>query len=269
MKYLLLFFVLIPVNYASSQENTDTTFYPDGKIESIVRLKDNMREGEAKFYFENGMVKEERNYVNGKVNGLVKKYNEQGKISETINVEEGKREGPVSLFDSAGVYLADIEYKNGKRIMEADPWEILSEKRSKVVVKKIKKQQQNTTKKTLNSPAPPVTEEEALVEAPLFYINPEVMPEPAGGMESIYKRLRYPITARQKGIEGVVKVSILIDEYGEVKTAVVVEGIGYGCDEAARTAVYYTKFKPGMQKGKPVAVQTIIPVEFRLPKAEK
>ncbi len=268
MKYLLNFFALILVNYTFCQERIDTSYFDNGKIESIVHLKDSVREGEAEFYFENGLLKEERTYVNGKVNGLVKKYNEQGKLSETINVEEGKREGPASLFDSAGVYLADIEYKNGKRIIEADPWEILSEKRSKVVVKKIKKPNPNKKKET-NMPVPPVTEEEAVAEAPLYYINPEVMPEPAGGMESIYKRLRYPVSARQKGVEGIVKVSVLIDEYGEVKTAVVVEGIGYGCDEAARSTVYYTKFKPGMQRGKPVTVQTIIPVEFRLPKAEK
>lgn len=267
MKYLYYFFALFPVNAAFCQERTDTSYYESGKIKWIVDLKDSIREGEAKFFFENGSLEEERNYVNGKVNGLIKKYNEQGKLSETINVMEGKREGPTSLFDSAGVYLTDLDYKNGKRIMEEDPWDILNEKRSKIVVKKVKKQ--ILRKKESSVPVPPVTEEEEIVDAPLYYINPEVMPEPVGGIESIYKRLRYPSVARQKGIEGTVKVSVLIDEYGEVKNAVVAEGIGFGCDEAARTVVYYTKFKPGMQRGKPVTVQTVIPVEFRLPKTEK
>jgi TonB family protein len=267
MKYLLYILALLPAVHSFSQERKDTSYYENGKIKWIVNLKDSIREGEAKFFFENGNLKEERTYVNGKVNGLIKKYNEYGKLSETVNVMEGKREGPTSLFDSAGVYLTDLDYKNGKRIMEEDPWDILNEKRSRTVIKKVKKQP--VVKKESGVPVPPLTEEEEIVEAPLYYINPEVMPEPVGGIESIYKRLRYPAVARQKGIEGTVKVSVLIDQYGEVKNAVVAEGIGHGCDEAARTVVYYTKFKPGLQRGKPVTVQTIIPVEFRLPKSEK
>jgi Gram-negative bacterial tonB protein. len=45
-----------------------------------------------------------------------------------------------------------------------------------------------------------------------------------------------------------------------------VEGIGYGCDENARLSVYYTRFKPGLQKGQRVKVQMIIPIEFKLDK---
>ncbi|MGE5860749.1 MAG: TonB family protein [Ignavibacteria bacterium] len=272
MKYLIYLLALILVNNTYSQEKTDTSYSHDGKIKSIVNLKNNIREGETKLFFEDGTVKEEINYINGKVNGLVKVYNPNGKLSETVNVQEGKREGPTSLFDSAGVYLTDLNYQDGKRVIGEDPWEVLSERRSKIVVKKIKtvkKRQSNTEGKNTSVPVPPVTEEENIAEAPLYYINPEVMPEPAAGIGSIYKRLRYPANAVQKGIEGTVKVSVLIDEYGEVKNAVVVEGIGYGCDEAARFAVFYTKFKPGMQRGKPVTVQTVIPVEFHLPKSEK
>ncbi|HVO75053.1 MAG TPA: TonB family protein [Ignavibacteriaceae bacterium] len=266
--YLLSLFL---VYSAYPQEKIDTSYYQDGKIKSVVTLKNNVREGEAKFYFENGLIEEESNYVNGKVNGLVKIYNQNGKLSETVNVQDGKREGPTSLFDSAGTYLTDLNYQDGKRVIGTDPWETLSENRSKVVVKKVRKlvkRESETQGKNTSAPIPPVAEDENIAEAPLYYINPEVMPEPAGGMESIYKRLRYPAIAQQKGIEGTVKVSALIDQYGEVKNAVVVEGIGYGCDEAARLTVFYTKFKPGLQKGKPVTVQMVIPVEFRLPKQE-
>ncbi len=272
MKYLIYLLALILVNNTYSQEKTDTSYYQDGKIKFIINLKNNIREGETRLFFENGIVKEERNYANGKVNGLIKTYNTNGKLSETANVLEGKREGPTSLFDSAGVYLTDLNYQDGKRVIGEDPWETLSDNRSKIVVKKIKKvkkKEGNTQAKNTSVPAQSAAEEENIAEAPLYYINPEVMPEPAGGIESIYKRLRYPANAVQKGIEGIVKVSVLIDEYGEVKNAVVVEGIGYGCDEAARFAVFYTKFKPGMQKGKPVTVQTVVPVEFHLPKSEK
>ena len=50
----------------------------------------------------------------------------------------------------------------------------------------------------------------------------------------------------------------------DVTKADVIEGIGYGCDESARTTVFYSRFKPGLIKGKPVSVQMIIPLKFQL-----
>jgi len=64
------------------------------------------------------------------------------------------------------------------------------------------------------------------------------------------------------------ELQAFIDEYGEVMEAQVVEGIGYGCDDVARNAIYYAKFKPGLQKGKPVRTMIIIPIEFK-PEKEK
>jgi len=85
-------------------------------------------------------------------------------------------------------------------------------------------------------------------------------------MNTIYKRLVYPIEAKKNKIEGTVKVMAFIEKNGEVSSAQVIEGIGYGCDENARLSVYYTRFKPGLQKGKRVKVQMIIPIEFKLDK---
>jgi protein TonB len=82
-------------------------------------------------------------------------------------------------------------------------------------------------------------------------------------MEAIYKKIIYPSEARKNEISGTVKVQAFIDEYGEVMEAQVVKGIGYGCDEIARNAIYYAKFKPGLQKGKTVRTMIIIPIEFK------
>jgi len=90
------------------------------------------------------------------------------------------------------------------------------------------------------------------------------MPEPAGGMNTILNKLVYPESAKKDKIQGVVKIRAYIDQYGEVTHDEVVQGIGHGCDEAAKIAVYYTMFKPGLIKGKPVKVQMVIPVEFKL-----
>ena len=63
-------------------------------------------------------------------------------------------------------------------------------------------------------------------------------------------------------------IRAFIDGDGEVLNAEVVEGIGYGCDESARLAVYYHRFKPGLQRGQRIKVQMDIPIEFKLEKDE-
>ena len=78
-----------------------------------------------------------------------------------------------------------------------------------------------------------------------------------------------PKQAKENGIEGTVVIRTFIDRDGEVLDAEVVEGIGYGCDESARIAIFYHRFKPGLQRGQRIKVQMDIPVEFKLKKKEQ
>jgi len=268
---LIISFCLFLLSLADAQQSIDTSFYENGKIKSIISFSKNVREGEAKFFYENGNIKEERNYINGRIEGFVKIYNEAGLLKETINIENGRREGPTSLFNDSGVYVKDIFYEEGKKVVEAPSYE--------VALKENPLQQENFNKqnppkvenKKNNSeiPLPPLEEDRISKDDPAFYLTVEVMPEPAGGMEAIYKKLIYPEYAKKKEIQGIVKIHAFIDEFGEVVQADVIESIGYGCDETARNTVYYTKFKPGLLKGKPVKVQTVIPIEFKLPNKEE
>jgi TonB family protein len=81
-------------------------------------------------------------------------------------------------------------------------------------------------------------------------------------MEAIYKKLFYPSEARNNEVVGTVKIQAFVDEYGEVIEADVLEGIGSGCDDVARNAIYFAKFKPGLQKGKPIRATSIISIKF-------
>jgi protein TonB len=110
-------------------------------------------------------------------------------------------------------------------------------------------------------PPPPAAEEE---EEPEVFIVVERMPEPAGGMDAIYRRVKYPEIARKAGIEGRVVLQFIVDERGNVVNPIVIRGIGGGCDEAAIDAIRGVKFTPGMQRGRPVKVQFQLPIVFRL-----
>jgi len=264
----IFLFLIIPF-FIYAQDGVITNYYPDGKIESEIKFSQGVREGEARFYNSDGILKEERFYVNGRVDGLVKIYSDSGKLKEVINLEFGKRNGPVSLFNGSGEYVSDVFYEDGMKVIIPEPVpeptkeKIVAENKTepkKEPVKTVKKK----TKGESEMPVPPAQEEELFEDDPAYYLSVEVMPEPVGGMETINRRVHYPSMAKERKVEGVVKVLAFIDEYGVVEKAEVVEKLGFGCDEAAQITVFYTKFKPGLLKGKPVKVQMVVPVEFKL-----
>ena len=266
LKKLVLIIVPFVIH---AQSGVVASYYDNGKAESEITYNEGVREGEAKFYYPNGNLKEERFYVNGRVDGLVKVYSDSGKILELVNLEYGKRNGPVSLFNSQGEYLTDVYYEDGMKLVIPEPSpEPVKETVQKDVVPEQKKEPVIQVKKKSKSesemPLPPVQEEAIFDDDPAYYLSVEVMPEPVGGMENINRRLHYPGAAAKRKLEGTVKVLAFIDEYGVVEKAEVIEKLGFGCDEAAQTTVYYTKFKPGLLRGRPIKVQMVIPIEFKL-----
>lgn len=97
-----------------------------------------------------------------------------------------------------------------------------------------------------------------------FIEIPDQLPVPVDGMAGIESKITYPQIAKRVGITGRVWVRAYIDKSGKVVKTEIVKGIGGGCDEAAMNAVLKTKFKPGKQRGRPVKVKVVIPIDFRL-----
>lgn len=110
-------------------------------------------------------------------------------------------------------------------------------------------------------PPPPPPEED---DEPEIFLVVEDEPSPEGGLQQIYNNLRYPEIARRAGIEGVVVVQFVVDAQGNVQNPRILRGIGGGCDEAAIAAIEATKWTPGRQRGRPVAVQFQVPIRFQL-----
>ncbi len=266
MKFIILLSLSIVSIEIFAQTDTVKTYFSNGKLEAAVVYEKDVREGESIFYWENGNIKEKRNYVNDKVSGTVTTYYENGNIKELYTIEDGKRDGPAAYYDSTGSVIDDVMFEEGVRkgqdfllvgeYREEDYQKLLAEWKARQDLKK-------QDKSDLNLP-PAEGNKENLEDDPAYYSHVEVMPEPIGGMNTIYKKLVYPKQAIENKIEGTVKVQAFIEKNGEVSSATVVEGIGYGCDENARLSVYYTRFKPGLQKGVRMKVQMIIPIEFKL-----
>ena len=101
----------------------------------------------------------------------------------------------------------------------------------------------------------------------------QVMPEFPGGEQALMKfvssNVHYPEEAKDKGIEGRVFVSFVVEKDGSVTEVEVRKGIGKLCDEeAARVVKAMPKWKPGMQDGKPVRVHYNLPFFFKLTEKE-
>jgi len=90
-----------------------------------------------------------------------------------------------------------------------------------------------------------------------------------GGEEAMFKyfqeNLVYPDSAKILGIQGKVYVSFLVMKSGKVKNVQIKRGIGGGCDEMALQMIEsMPDWIPGKQRGKPVTVQFVLPIEFKL-----
>jgi protein TonB len=115
----------------------------------------------------------------------------------------------------------------------------------------------------VDNPPPPPPRPEIPEETVVFRWS-EVMPEPVGGLATIQNKVKYTEIAKRIELEGTVLIEAIVDENGNVIESKIIKKIGGGLDEEALNAVASTKFKPGLQRGKPVKVRVTIPIKFVL-----
>ena len=84
-------------------------------------------------------------------------------------------------------------------------------------------------------------------------------------MQFLSKNIKYPTIAQENGTQGRVTVQFVVNKDGSIVDAKVIRGVDHNLDkEALRVIGTMTKWKPGMQRGKPVRVKYTVPVMFRL-----
>lgn len=81
----------------------------------------------------------------------------------------------------------------------------------------------------------------------------------------IQHHINYPQKAKQDLLEGTVIIAYWVDSLGVTIDHKVIKGIREDLDEEALRVTKLIKYeKPAMQRGKPVKVRFIVPVEFKL-----
>ena len=84
-------------------------------------------------------------------------------------------------------------------------------------------------------------------------------PRPLHTPEPMYSK-----TARHKKIQGIVKLSVVVEADGRIRTATVLQSLEPSLDANAIEAVKNWKFAPATKDGRPVAVQMTLEIDFRL-----
>ncbi|WP_057936099.1 energy transducer TonB [Algoriphagus resistens] len=109
----------------------------------------------------------------------------------------------------------------------------------------------------------------AQTESGKVYKEVDEMPTPPEGIDGwnnyLAKNMKYPKAARKSKVEGMVMVSFVVQQSGEISNVEIVRGIGKGCDEeVVRLVKESPKWKPGKKDGNIVKTQMMLPVNFKL-----
>lgn len=105
--------------------------------------------------------------------------------------------------------------------------------------------------------------------------EPDQQPEFPGGpkklLKYLNKKIDYPRSAQEKGLQGLICVQFIVDKDGSVCDLKTVGNVfDADCEaEAHRVIKAMPKWKPGMKDGKPVRVAFTVPVMFRMSMDER
>ena len=112
--------------------------------------------------------------------------------------------------------------------------------------------------------APPEEEVEAIAFA-VVEDKPIFPGGDAALMKFIGDNTKYPEIAKENGIQGRVFIQFVIDKKGAVTKVQVAKGVDPYLDaEALRVVRLLPNWSPGKQRGKPVPVTFVVPINFKL-----
>jgi protein TonB len=104
----------------------------------------------------------------------------------------------------------------------------------------------------------------------------EVMPQFPGGQDAFTKYLQdsivYPTAERKAGKEGTVYVKFVVMRSGTIEGVKVLKGVSGApglSEESVRVIKSMPKWSPGTMNGKPVNVQMVVPLTFKLASRKK
>jgi antitoxin component YwqK of YwqJK toxin-antitoxin module len=88
----------------------------DGKLTSIVTMKNGVKHGIERLFDPNGRVIRTIPYVNGRIHGVATKYYPNGDPMVTITYKGGYKEGPAIKYRKDGKIYEKVMFRNDRMV---------------------------------------------------------------------------------------------------------------------------------------------------------
>lgn len=103
-------------------DSTTTIFYKSGQKYKETHYKNGNQHGSEKAWYEDGTIKMEANYVEGKVEGTVTSNFPNGKKQSEVTYKNGAKDGEEITYDSTGQQLELKTYVAGNKTGIEKKW---------------------------------------------------------------------------------------------------------------------------------------------------
>lgn len=107
-----------PVIIKTFFKDSDSLFVQFYSLDGIINtegiIRGRKRVGNWKYFYKNGTVMSEENYINGSLNGEQVIFYPDGQVTESTLYKEGLLDGFTSKFSSKGVLIEKVCYKEGE-----------------------------------------------------------------------------------------------------------------------------------------------------------
>jgi protein TonB len=105
------------------------------------------------------------------------------------------------------------------------------------------------------------------VPTPVSVSDIKTMPQPIGDTDFVEAHKDYPADARRLGVEGQVKVRMVVDAQGKVASRRLVTRLGHGLDQLAMRLARKLRFRPAIDTSdRPVPAVVVWTFSFTLPR---
>ncbi|TKC12310.1 TonB family protein [Pedobacter polaris] len=241
-------------------EGLIVSFYKNGMKKSSINYKKDACVGLAYYFFENGKVKKQLEYLeqDPAEKKAAKKLEQNSKLIYQVDSL-----GKVYVQDGNGHLIDTTKFESDKLVEEGDYKDGFKEGvwKGRYLSGKSSYTETYVTGKFVSGV-------NTVGDKTIEYTTFESAPQFKGGINEFYKYLsraiKYPKEAYTNGIAGRVIVSFTIEKDGQVVDAKIDKPFFPSIDEEAiRVMMASPKWIPGMQRGLPVRVKYNIPISFK------
>ncbi|HLP13640.1 MAG TPA: energy transducer TonB [Flavobacteriales bacterium] len=271
-------------NYVNGEKEGVVKWYYDTILMIEYGVYNGVNHGKMSYYYGNGKLMKQGNYMFGKIDSCWNYYNYLGTHEGTECFDEGMYETLVFKYANGKPAAKSVRLKDDTHLMteyypggkkKNELVRFYSHQYFEYIETHFNEKGKKTGVDTLWSNRPVLQIETTPNLAPAVsteYIYPgsyDVNPVFKGGLSGmykfIYKNLQYPAIAKEKGIEGIVFTEFTVETNGSISNPVIIVSPHESLStETLRILSFIPKFIPAQVKGKTVRSKYQLAVQFKI-----